>query len=171
MGPGRICDNSTLIGLGGDCPSNEAEYFINTSSSILFNFLWCGIYYTQLPDGQLTTEKCMVVPKAQERLCARKKKVGRGWLMESLIHLLLHSLIHSTGDVETPLCVRRWPQDSRRTCGWIKYVNQGCAEGRSHEHRTWDERPSHAALQIVMYNKNIAGSQNGDVTVFMFVGE
>lgn len=165
MGPGRICDNSTLIGLGGNCPSNEAEYFINTSSSILFNFLWCGIYYTQLPDGQLTTEKCMVVPKAQERLCARKKKVGRGWLMESLIHLLLHSLIHSTGDVETPLCVRRWPQDSRRTCGWIKYVNQGWAED------SWDERPSHAALQIVMYNKNIAGSQNGDVTVFMFVGE
>lgn len=92
MGPGRICDNRTLIGLGGDCPSNEAEYFINTISSIFFNFLWCGIYYTQFPDGQLTTEKCMVVPKARECLCAQKKKGGR--VIDRVAHPSAHSFTH-----------------------------------------------------------------------------
>lgn len=95
MGLGRIRDNSTLIGLGEDCPSKEVKYFINTISFILLNFLWCGIYYTQLPGGQLTTEKCMVVPKAQECLCSQKEKgVGVG-VGEELIDGVTHSSAHS----------------------------------------------------------------------------
>lgn len=87
---GRVNDNSIHIGLGGDFPSKEVKYFINITSFILLNFLWCGIYYSQLPDGQLTAEKGLIFPKTQDDrpLCAWWNGL---WWMESLIHLLIYT--------------------------------------------------------------------------------
>lgn len=103
MGLGRINDNSIHIGLGGDFPSKEVKYFINIISFILLNFLWCGIYYSQLPDGQLTAEKCMIFPKAHDdwvSVCSVK------WALIDWVvtHSFAYSLIHTTGNVENPLC-------------------------------------------------------------------
>ena len=128
MGLSRVCDNSTLIGLGWDCPSREVKYFINTISFILLNFLWCGIYYMQLPDGQPTTEKCMAVPRAQEGLYAQKKEEGGWlWLMESVIHLLVHSFtqqemlkLHYVSDADLGTQGGDWDKEGMLTCVELK---------------------------------------------------
>lgn len=120
-GFGRINDNSIHIGLGGDFPSKEVKYFINIISFILLNFLWCGIYYSQFPDGQLTAEKCMIFPKAHDdwgSVCWLK------WpLIDWVTHSFAHSLIHSTRNVRNPLCVRRCTQDVGRRQGWMRQVD------------------------------------------------
>lgn len=103
MGLGRINDNSIHIGLGGDFPSKEVKYFINIISFILLNFLWCGIYYSQLPDGQLTTEKRTVLPEAHDD---RVSACSVTWaLMDWVVtHSFAYSLIHTAGNVGNPLC-------------------------------------------------------------------
>lgn len=111
MGLRRINDNSVHIGLGGDFPSKEVKYFINIISFILLNFLWCGIYYSQLPDGQLTAEKCMIFPKAHDgwvSVCSVKRA-----LMDWVTHSFACPLGHSTGNVENPFWVGHCTQDTR----------------------------------------------------------
>lgn len=100
MGLQRINDNSIHIGLGGDFPSKEVKYFINIISFILLNFLWCGIYYSQLPDGQLTTEKCMIFPKAHDGWVSVRS--AKWALMDWVTHSFAYALDHSTENVENP---------------------------------------------------------------------
>lgn len=106
MGLWRAGENSIHIGLGGDCPSKEVKYFINIISFILLNFLRCGIYYSQLPDGQLTAQKCMISPKARDG-CVSLCSVQWAWTDG-----LAHCLGHSTGNVQNPFWVWHGTRDT-----------------------------------------------------------
>ena len=118
MGLGRVNDNSIHIGLGGDFPSKEVKYFINIISFILLNFPWCGIYYSQLPDGQLTAEKRTRLPEARDdwvSVCWARRA-----LTDGVTHSRAHCLIHSVGNVEDPRRGRLHAQDPGRRQGRAK---------------------------------------------------
>lgn len=143
MGLGRVNDNSIHIGLGGDFPSKEVKYFINIISFILLNFPWCGIYYSQLPDGQLTAEKRTRLPEARDDwvcVCSARRA-----LTDGVTHSLAHSVVHSTGNVENPCCGRHHAQDTGRRQGRTKPI--GPCGGQAAQEANSADRKRRWALQ------------------------
>lgn len=151
MGLGRINDNSIHIGLGGDFPSKEVKYFINIISFIPLNFLWCGIYYSQLPDGQLTAEKCLIFPKAHEdrvSVC-----VGKWALIDWVAtHSFARSQSHSRPGGEPIMCQALTQDAGGAGDKWSILTPWGKETGAGKHNMTWKgDKCSHNRAYIVWY--------------------